>query len=128
MLRWQIAWAATCSVRSTPVAGTGLFWACTLAVDGGPSRGLDGRAQIALAATATCGVRVRFTEPLGLPPGRSELVERKHRLEGEINVLRSELRRCQGRGQNTADLERRLARAQQQHFQARLDIDRTAPD
>ena len=45
-----------------------------------------------------------------------------------MNICIQELRRCQERGQNTADLERRLARAQQQHFQARLDIDRTAPD
>jgi hypothetical protein len=61
-------------------------------------------------------------------PSRAELVERKHRLEGEINVLRSELRRRRGRGQPTADVERRLAQAQQQHLQTRLEIDRTAPD
>jgi hypothetical protein len=61
-------------------------------------------------------------------PSRSELVERKHRLEGEINVLRSEMRRRRGRGQSTGDVERRLARAQQQHVQTRLEIDRTAPE
>lgn len=40
------------------------------------SKGLDGKAQISLAQEATSGVRVRFTEPLGLAPGRSDLVER----------------------------------------------------
>ena len=50
--------------------------ACGLPLAGDISQGLDGRAQIALAPAATCGVRVRFTEPLGLPPARSDLVER----------------------------------------------------
>jgi hypothetical protein len=59
---------------------------------------------------------------------RASLIERKHRLEGEINVLRSELRRRQRRSHDTADVERRLAQAQQRHFQTRLEIDRTAPD
>ena len=43
---------------------------------GDVSKGLDGKAQIGLAQEATSGVRVRFTEPLGLVPGRSDLVER----------------------------------------------------
>lgn len=59
---------------------------------------------------------------------RAELVERKHRLEGEINVLRSELRRLRSRGQDTADTERRLAQAQRRHYETRLEIDRTAPE
>lgn len=50
--------------------------ACGLTTTGGVSKGLDGRPQIALAQEATCGVRVRFTEPLGLAPARSELVLR----------------------------------------------------
>ncbi len=45
-------------------------------VAGDLSRGLDGKAQISLAQGATSGVRVRFTEPLGLAPGRSDVVER----------------------------------------------------
>ncbi len=50
--------------------------AAGLPAAGSLSRGLDGRAQISLAAPATCGVRVRFTEPLGLAPARCDLVER----------------------------------------------------
>lgn len=40
------------------------------------SKGFDGKAQIGLAQEATSGVRVRFTEPLGLAPARSDMVER----------------------------------------------------
>lgn len=40
------------------------------------SKGLDGRAQIGLSPEASSGVRVRFTEPLGLAPARSDIVER----------------------------------------------------
>ena len=40
------------------------------------SKGLDGKAQISLAPAATSGVRVRFTEPLGLAAARSDMVER----------------------------------------------------
>ena len=50
--------------------------ACGLPLAGDISQGLDGRVQITLASAATCGVRVRFTEPLGLPPARSDMVER----------------------------------------------------
>ena len=61
-------------------------------------------------------------------PSRTELVERKHQLEGEINVLRSELRRLRRSGQDTADVERRLTEAQRRHYETRLEIDRTSPD
>ena len=40
------------------------------------SKGIAGKAQITLAQEATSGVRVRFTEPLGLAPARSDMVER----------------------------------------------------
>ena len=50
--------------------------ACGLPLAGDLSKGLDVRAQIVLAPAATGGVRVRFTEPLGLAPGRCDLVER----------------------------------------------------
>ncbi len=40
------------------------------------SKGFDGKAQVELAPEASSGVRVRFTEPLGLAPGRSGMVER----------------------------------------------------
>ena len=43
---------------------------------GSVSKGLGGKAQISLAQEATSGVRVRFTEPLGLAPARSDMVER----------------------------------------------------
>lgn len=61
-------------------------------------------------------------------PSRAELIDRKHRLEGEINVLRSELRRRRHRGVDTSDVEHRLTQAQRHHHQTRLEIDRTAPD
>lgn len=60
--------------------------------------------------------------------GRAELIDRKHRLEGEINVLRAELRRSQHAGENTDEIERRLTAAQQRHYETRLQIDRTSPD
>ena len=47
-----------------------------VAVVGELSKGLDGKGQISLAPEATSGVRVRFTESLGLAPGRSDMVER----------------------------------------------------
>ncbi len=50
--------------------------ACGLPLAGDISPGLAGREQIALAPAATGGVRVRFTEPLGLSPARSDMVER----------------------------------------------------
>ena len=49
-------------------------------------------------------------------PSRTELVERKHRLEGEINTLRAELRRRMRLGEDTAAAENRL------------EIDRTPHD
>ncbi|MDH3428081.1 MAG: hypothetical protein OEM23_06555 [Gemmatimonadota bacterium] len=55
-------------------------------------------------------------------------MERKHRLEGEINLLRAELRRRRRRGQDTSDVEHRLAQTQARHHQTRLEIDRTAAD
>lgn len=47
-----------------------------LATANGLSTGLDGKVQIELAREATYGVRVRFTEPLGLAAGSSGIVER----------------------------------------------------
>ncbi len=38
--------------------------------------GLAGRSQIALARETTCGIGVRFTQPLALAPASSEMVER----------------------------------------------------
>ena len=42
----------------------------------GVHQGLDGRAQIEMARDATGGVRVRFSEPLGLAAASSDMVER----------------------------------------------------
>ncbi len=61
------------------------------------------------------------------PPGRAELIERKHRLEGEINVLSAELRRRQRLGESTGDLERKLEQARSRHHQTRMEIDRAEP-
>ena len=45
-------------------------------IAGGASAGIDGKTQIALARDATCGIRVRYTETLGLPAASSEIVQR----------------------------------------------------
>lgn len=62
------------------------------------------------------------------PSSRTALIERKRRLEGEINVLGTELRRLQARGADTAALERRLASARERHYETRLQIDRAELD
>ena len=59
-------------------------------------------------------------------PTKAELVEKKHRLEGEINVLSAEVRRRRSRGESTAETERRLERARTLHYQTRLEIDRAS--
>ncbi len=50
--------------------------AATADITGESSSGLDNKAQITLPEQATCGVRVRLTEPMELPPGTSDIVER----------------------------------------------------
>ena len=60
-------------------------------------------------------------------PGRAALIERKHQLEGEINVLSAELHRRRRRGDPTSDVEKRLEQARSRHFQTRLEIDRAEP-
>jgi hypothetical protein len=59
---------------------------------------------------------------------KAELVERKHQLEGEINVVAAELKRRRGRGEPTGDLETRLDGLWSRHYQTRLEIDRTDPN
>ncbi len=61
------------------------------------------------------------------PPTRPELVERKHQLEGQINVLAAELKRRGARGEPTGAVEARLNQMRNQHYQTRLQIDRTGP-
>jgi len=45
-------------------------------ISGDASKGIDGKTQIALARNATCGIRVRYTEALGLPAASSDIVQR----------------------------------------------------
>ena len=45
-------------------------------ISGDASKGIDGKTQIALARDATCGIRVRYTEALGLPAASSDIVQR----------------------------------------------------
>lgn len=60
-------------------------------------------------------------------PVKAELVERKHRLEGEINVLRGELRARRAQGRSTREIEAKLDRATSAHYRTRLEIDRAGP-
>lgn len=58
-------------------------------------------------------------------PSREELIDRKHRLEGEIRMLAAEVKRRRRRGASVPELEQRLAAMRHQHHQTRLQIDRT---
>ena len=60
-------------------------------------------------------------------PGRTELIERKHRLEGEIAMLSARARQIRSRGEDPSDVERRLAQAREAQYQTRLEIDRAEP-
>ena len=59
-------------------------------------------------------------------PSRTELIERKHRLEGEIAALRNEIRRRETSGRSVGDAPARLQLLQDQHLRTRLEIDRSA--
>ncbi|MDX2343185.1 MAG: hypothetical protein QNL12_05325 [Acidimicrobiia bacterium] len=58
-------------------------------------------------------------------PTRSELIDRKHQLEGEIRALAADVKRSRNRGAPVDELEARLATMRHQHHQIRLRIDRT---
>jgi len=60
-------------------------------------------------------------------PGRAELIDRKHRLEGEISMLAAEVRRLRTSGRPTGDVTPRLEKARSKHYQTRLEIDRADP-
>lgn len=62
------------------------------------------------------------------PPSRAELIERKHQLEGRINVLAAEVKRRRKSGEPVGDLEARLDHLRSRHYQTRLEIDRTDPN
>lgn len=62
---------------------------------------------------------------LGGQPTRAELIDRKHRLQGEIDQLNRRIRAGNQRGENTASLQARVERLQHEHLETRLRIDRT---
>jgi hypothetical protein len=61
-------------------------------------------------------------------PSRRQLIDRKHRLEGEIRMLAAEVRRLQGRGVDVGSQEAQLARLRSEHLETRLAIDRAPID
>ncbi|MGI9606533.1 MAG: hypothetical protein ACR2P0_10385 [Acidimicrobiales bacterium] len=58
-------------------------------------------------------------------PGRVELIQRKHRIAGEITMLSAEVRRLQESGRPAGAAEQRLARLRSDHYRTRLEIDRS---
>ncbi|MCP4307691.1 MAG: hypothetical protein GY926_08235 [bacterium] len=58
-------------------------------------------------------------------PTRQELIDLKHRLEGEIRALAADVQRRRNRGAPVDEMEARLATMRHQHHQTRLRIDRT---
>ncbi|MGI9604763.1 MAG: hypothetical protein ACR2P0_01360 [Acidimicrobiales bacterium] len=66
-------------------------------------------------------LRPRWRRPR---PRRSELIDRKHRLAGEISMLNAEVRRLRASGRPTGDAERRLEQLRSEHYRTRLEIDR----
>ena len=61
------------------------------------------------------------------PLTRAELIERKHRLAGEIRSLEAERRQLAARHQPTAGVESRLDQLRNQHYRTRQEIDRADP-
>lgn len=60
-------------------------------------------------------------------PTRAELIERKHHLNGEIRMLRAEIRQLRARNEGTSDVETRLNRLQSLQYRTRHEIDRSEP-
>lgn len=56
-------------------------------------------------------------------PGRQELIDRKHRIAGEITMLSAEVRRRHASGRPVGDREQQLAQLRSQHYRTRLEID-----
>ncbi|MDH3301442.1 MAG: hypothetical protein OES24_13135 [Acidimicrobiia bacterium] len=56
---------------------------------------------------------------------RAELIDRKHRLQGEIDQLNRRIRAGTRRGENVAPLQARVEQLRDEHHQTRLRIDRT---
>lgn len=58
-------------------------------------------------------------------PTRAELIDRKHRLQGEIEQLNRRIRAGIQRGDDVSSLQARAERLRHEHHQTRLRIDRT---
>lgn len=58
-------------------------------------------------------------------PTRAELIDRKHRLQGEIEQLNRRIQAGNQRGENTGSLQARVEQLRHEHHQTRLRIDRT---
>lgn len=61
------------------------------------------------------------------PKTRAELIERKHRLAGEIRSLEAERRQLAARNQPTGGVESRLDQLRNDHYRTRQEIDRADP-
>ena len=61
-------------------------------------------------------------------PGRTELVEKKRRLQEAINEATAEVRRLRNAGRPTAAAEARLLKLRDEFVQTRLAIDRAPLD
>ena len=60
-------------------------------------------------------------------PSRSELIDRKHRIAGEIRSARNEIQRRARQGEPVGELEHKLTQLESQHYETRLEIDRAEP-
>ncbi len=58
-------------------------------------------------------------------PTRAELIDRKHRLQGEIDQLNRRIRAGSQRGDDVGALQSRVSRLREEHMRTRLKIDRT---
>jgi len=56
---------------------------------------------------------------------RQALIDRKHRLEGEIRQLNGRISAGAARGENIRALQARVDRLRSEHLETRLRIDRT---
>ena len=63
----------------------------------------------------------------GEKPTRAELIDRKHRLSGEIRAVTAALRRLEAQNGSTARLQGRLEQLQNLQYQTRQEIDRAEP-
>ena len=62
---------------------------------------------------------------LGDAPTRAELIDQKHRLQGEIEQLNRQIRAGIQQGRDVGSLQASVERLRHEHHQTRLRIDRT---